>query len=909
MVKKVVTLFILTFLMYVLVHSQNLQLQNPVLFQNIKNGNNFNDIINLFLQDLPINSVNKTQEGTYKDIGQNNSAVVSIAINNQGTLLAAGYEDGQVKLWNIKTGGVIKSISAHTGSVSALKFSNNDLSLASAGNDKIINIWNVSSGALLSTFSGHTGLIKCLVFSHDGTKLASGSSDRTVKIWSLPGKSLLASLTAHSDVVNSIDYSGDDSKLASAGADSTIKIWNTVDWKVSVELKGHRSAIYSVVFFPDGVRLASGSGDCDIRIWNSIIGDTLAILKSHTGLVKNLAFSLDGKKLFSGSYDNTVKTWESMKYGLLKTIKCTGVLQSISSDGSKAALGVGDAINVWDLDSNKQYNVLSGHTGSISSLAVSNDGKLIASGSWDKTVKLWDIATGNLYSTFQGHTDGILSLAFSPDGERLATGSFDNTVKVWAVKSGVLLYSCKDFTNFIWNVAFSPDGTMIACGSWDNTVRVLETASGRVLNTFLMAGSSLCFSPDNKKLVTGGFGILRVWDLNRGYVLKDLSTLAGDIVSMAYSPDGNRIAIGNINRSLNIWDMSSYTLTKTITGFSNSILSTAFSPDGSKILTGGGSSVDLWDSYSGNSLQTLSMDFAVTSTKFNNDGKTIAVTRDRYIRLYDVNTLLTGNTISGQIMYDGSALNDVTINLTGSSTLSSQTNANGYYSFIVLTGGSYSITPVKIGYSFNPATISISDLRSNKTGSFTATINKVTISGRVIYNNSPLVGTMVDLSVNGIFSQSKVSDPSGNYSFIVDANKTYSIKLSKTGYVFQPAEKTFTTLSENQTLDIIAYKTNLVDVESSLIPLQTGLSQNYPNPFNPSTTLKYTVAKSGIVSLKIYDVLGKEIETIFDKYHRAGTYSVEWNPNNTSVGLSSGIYYCRFSTGNVVEIRKMVYTR
>lgn len=885
--------------------TQNPRPLNPLLWQMMKGGKDINELEKAVYQNAQAEIGNKIQEAVYTDVGKFIASVTSVIINNRGTILAAGYNDGQIKFWNLKTGGIICQIAAHNKTVSVLKFSNNDSYLASGSEDKVIKIWDVASGTLITSLTGHNGTIKSLAFSHNGSKIASGSSDKIINIWSLANYKLLTTLFGHTDTVNSLDFSNDDGKLASAAADSSIEIWNTATWQTSLIFKGHKSSVLSAVFFPDGIKIASGGNDSTIRIWNSITGEVLNVITGHKNIVNSIIFPLDGKRFFSGSYDVTVKAWDCNKYTLLKTINCPGILSSITIDGSRAALMNGEAVSIYDLDSNRQINILSGHSEAVSAVALSNDGKLIASGSWDKTIKIWDVASGNLNSTFFGHTDGILSLAFSPDGERLVSAGFDKLVKVWAVKSGTLINTMSDHSNFVWNVSFSPDGSLIASSDWDNVVKLWETASGRLVNSFSSAGNSVAFSPDGKRIVTGGLGLLKMWDVTKGSVLKDLSSLAGEITSIAFSPDGTKFVVGGIDRTVQIWDAVTYTRIKNISGLSNSILSILVSKDGSQIVTGGGFAVSFFDIYSGNLLKSLTTDMAANGVKISGDGKIMAVTRDRYIRMYDYTSLLAGKTITGKILYNGSGLSDVTINVTGSNSLTTQTDQNGMYSFILTSGGTYSLNPVKKGYTFSPATLDVVNFKADLTGNFSTNLSKYTISGKVLYNNLPLSNASVSLNLYGVLTDIKVSDQQGKYSFTVDAINTYTITPAKTGYIFQPSEKTYFSLMDNQTQDFTSIKSFTSNVKNNNLPEKTMLNQNYPNPFNPSTKINYSLSTPGIVDIRIYDLFGKEVETLIDKYRDAGYYTIEWKPNN----LASGVYYCHFKYGNISQIDKMVYVR
>ena len=141
-------------------------------------------------------------------------------------------------------------------------------------------------------------------------------------------------------------------------------------------------------------------------------------------------------------------------------------------------------ITTSNADENKEIFLQTGHSGSVLSVCFSPNGKLIASGSSDNTIKLWNVKDGALIRTFKGHSDYVISVNFSPDGRRIASGSSDNTIKLWNVKDGALIRTFKGHSSYVISVNFSPDGRRIASGSYDNTIKLWNVDNENDYYTF-----------------------------------------------------------------------------------------------------------------------------------------------------------------------------------------------------------------------------------------------------------------------------------------------------------------------------------------------------------------------------------------------------------------------------------------
>jgi WD40 repeat protein/predicted Zn-dependent protease len=298
-------------------------------------------------------------------------------------------------------------------------------------------------------------------------------------------------------------------------------------------------------------------------------------------------------------------------------------------------------LKVWDARTGQQLLDLRGHTGRVSGVAFSPDGKRLASGSMvldlqkqrmvSGELKVWDAQTGGPLLTLRGLTGPVCSVAFSPDGKRLAGGSGDARVQVWDAQTGQQVLDLQGHTNSVWSVCFSPDGARLATGSNDGTVKVWDRHSGQQLRTFHTGFvTSVAFSPDGARLATGSYDhTLKVWDARTGQQLFTLQGHAKEVSSVAFSPDGTRLASGSWDTTVKVWDANSSQQPLTLTGHASEVRGVAFSPDGKRLASGSGplfrGEVKVWDAQTGQQLLDLKGHTGdVTSMAFSPDGTRIA---------------------------------------------------------------------------------------------------------------------------------------------------------------------------------------------------------------------------------------------------------------------------------------------
>ncbi len=265
-------------------------------------------------------------------------------------------------------------------------------------------------------------------------------------------------------------------------------------------------------------------------------------------------------------------------------------LVSSSKDGS---------IDVWNLLDGRLIKTWRGHDRAIDKVAISPDGKILATASDDKQIKLWNLRNGELLRTIKAHRDAVTSLIFSPDGQKLVSGSWDKKVKIWQVKTGKLLRTLTRHPHSVSSLVISPDSKILASGSQDGSIRIWDLKNGKIIENFKSdALSVLCLaiSSDGKTLVSGGGdGTIELWDLVSGKKKNQLIGHTDGVRSIAIAKDNQTLVSGSWDKTIRLWNLETGKLQRTLNGHSDYVMSVALTPDDLTLVSGAwNSEIGIW---------------------------------------------------------------------------------------------------------------------------------------------------------------------------------------------------------------------------------------------------------------------------------------------------------------------------
>ncbi len=581
------------------------------------------------------------------------SVVTALAAHPHARQVAVGLGNGTVLVRDAGTGAVAAALREHRVAIQAVTFRPDGKQLISVDAEGVCKKWEPNAaGDWACTKTAITAPLTRAALDSGGRRLAAvARGSRDVQVWDLAGEMEPAHLDPGDWGVTSLAVSPD-GDLVAAGAykaeGNGVLLWHVGDPHAAFHLLPSLGPVIKIAFSPDGELLACGCNEgLALLDVSSLSERSFQRLDS----VESVAFSADNQFLAFGTITDRVKVLSISTNRELMAMRCpgrgnTGVKDvAFGADGATLAAHASAAVRVWNLAAAEEKLVLAGHPGGVPCVAFRSDGKLLASGSKDQTVKCWDPADGRLLYSSPPLGAYVQTVAFSKDGRMLAAGDYNGKLHVWdavtfqpllaepfplevgAVNGvafspdGDYLASCGDTGFSFWRVrraaadagaapsltfesvtllegsrclylAYSPDGKVVAWVDHDKSIRLFDAVNFKAIpfqaSALVLGWHSLAFHPDSRHLLfVADTRVAEAWDVaagKRDYTLGEPGEF--EAWHVAVSPDGRLFAGDPKTTAAGIWDLDSKKRLFLLPEERSPIWSLAWSPNGESLALG-----------------------------------------------------------------------------------------------------------------------------------------------------------------------------------------------------------------------------------------------------------------------------------------------------------------------------------
>jgi len=373
------------------------------------------------------------------------------------------------------------SIPGHAEAVISAAFSPDGKYLASGSGDTTVRFWDVNTETPQHTCVGHKHWILAIAWSPNGKKLASGCKKNEIRLWDpTTGNQLGKALLGHKQWITALAWepmhrNSECRRLASSSKDGAIRIWDTVLCKSLIIMTSHQQSVTCIRWGGEGL-IYSASQDRTIKVWRDADGVLCRTLQGHGHWINTMALNTD-YVIRTGAYEpskkNSIDTNEdvNMQISLERYNAAKGGKPEMLVSGSDDF-----TLFLWQPSESKNNLArMTGHQALINQVQFSPDGRLIASGSFDKSIKIWSGLDGTFIAALRGHVSSVYQIAWSADSRLLCSGSADSTLKVWDCKTKKLMFDLPGHADEVYAVDWSPDGERVASGGKDKVLKVWRT--------------------------------------------------------------------------------------------------------------------------------------------------------------------------------------------------------------------------------------------------------------------------------------------------------------------------------------------------------------------------------------------------------------------------------------------------
>jgi WD40 repeat protein len=496
-------------------------------------------------------------------------AVASADYSPDGKLIVSGSFDRTIKIWNAATGEHLRTVIGHSGQVLTVAIAPSGRQFASGSRDRSVKLWDLYIPTPLQQLTGHTDAVNAVLVQAEPAWSATAGSDKLVKLWGADGTPL-RDLPGHQAAVLRLAANSDGTQLASGDANGVVRLWNPADGASLAVLGADTSPIIGLGFHPTTATLLTAAENGSVKLWALPVLPSRKLI-GHTQSVTAVALSVDAKLIVTGGADASVRVFNGEDGALLRSLKdqpgpvtaidmndASGFVASCSSDG---------VIKLWNVADGVDRLTLRGHVGQVHDIHINAKGDMLVSAGEDGSIRLWRIPVAP--TPLVGNTMPVLAVAVSRDGKLVATGSTDKSIKLFNAVDATVVRTLSGSTAAVRSVVFRGDNSQLASADDAGDIRLWDPAKDGPQGLFsghVGPATSLVYLPDGKTLISSGDdGTLRWWTLPPPPT-KPLAAAAVAVNRVVKSTAGNEIIVGSADGVIRLFTVANAALARPLVG-------------------------------------------------------------------------------------------------------------------------------------------------------------------------------------------------------------------------------------------------------------------------------------------------------------------------------------------------------